>query len=50
MEGRGRSGRQIFETIAAELNTPDVAALIEAGGTILARMRARDVILGSMRP
>ncbi len=50
MDGRGRSGRQIFETIAAELNSPDVAALIEAGGTILARMLARDVILGSKRP
>ncbi len=49
MAGEARSGREIFETVAAELGTADVAALIEAGGTILARMIARDVILGSAR-
>lgn len=47
--GEARSGREIFERVAAELNTRDVAGLIEAGGTILARMLARDVILGTAR-
>lgn len=49
MAGEARSGREIFETVAAELGTADVAALIEAGATILARMIARDVILGTAR-
>ena len=49
MAGEARSGYEIFATVAAELGTTDVAALIEAGGTILARMIARDVILGACR-
>jgi hypothetical protein len=49
MLGEARSGREIFATVAAELGSPDVAGLIEAGGTILARMLARDVILGARR-
>ncbi len=49
MMSEGRTGREIFEAVAAELGTANVAALIEAGGTILARMIARDVILGTAR-
>ena len=49
MMGEGRTGREIFATVATELNMPDVAGLIDAGGTILARMHARDVILGTAR-
>ena len=49
MAGEGRSGREIFEIIAVELKTANVAALIEAGGTILARMIAREVIFGAAR-
>jgi hypothetical protein len=49
MAGDGRRGHEIFATIAAELGNPNVAALVEAGGTILARMHARDVILGTAR-
>ena len=47
--GEGRSGREIFAVVAAELGSRDPAALVEAGGTILARMHARDVILGTAR-
>lgn len=49
MTGAGKTGREIFATVAAELGNTDVAGLIEAGGTILARMLARDVILGTAR-
>lgn len=49
MAGAGRTGRDIFATVAAELGTADVAGLIEAGATILERMLARDVILGTRR-
>ena len=47
MLGDGRMGREIFAQVAAELEQTNVASLISAGGTILARMLARDVILGS---
>lgn len=47
MLGEGLTGREIFSRIATELGQADLAGLIEAGGTILARMLARDVILGS---
>ncbi len=47
MLGDGRMGRKIFAQVAAELEQTNVASLISAGGTILARMLARDVILGS---
>ncbi len=47
MRGEGLTGREIFSRIATELGHTDLAGLIEAGGTILARMLARDVILGS---
>jgi uncharacterized protein len=46
MQGEGLTGREIFTRIASELGQTNVAALIEAGSTILARMLARDVILG----
>lgn len=49
MAGEGRRGCEIFAVVAAELGIANVAALIEAGGTILARMIARDVILGTAR-
>lgn len=49
MAGGGHSGHEIFAKLAAELGNDDVAGLIEAGGTILARMHARDVILGTER-
>ena len=43
----GLTGREILARVAAELAQTNVAGLIQAGGTILARMLARDVILGS---
>ena len=49
MLGDGLTGREIFARVAAELEQTNVAGLIQAGSTILARMLARDVILGSAR-
>lgn len=46
MQGEGLTGREIFTRIATELGQTNIAGLIEAGATILARMLARDVILG----
>ena len=47
VQGEGLTGREIFARIALELDQTNIAGLIEAGATILARMLARDVILGT---
>lgn len=50
IEGHGRRGVELIAMVAAELGHADVAALNAAGGTILARMRARGAILGTLSP
>lgn len=46
-EEHGSTGREIFETVARELDEPDVSVLISAGRPILARMVDRGVLLGT---
>ncbi|MBX9608432.1 MAG: putative DNA-binding domain-containing protein [Gammaproteobacteria bacterium] len=46
---RERSGRELLILLAGELGHGGLEAFIEAGGTILARMHARDAILGTAR-
>lgn len=46
---RELSGRELLVDLAAEFGHGALEAFIEAGGTILARMRARDAILGTAR-
>ncbi len=49
VEQRGLRGVDLIALIADELGHADVSALNAAGGTILARMRARGAILGTAR-
>ena len=47
---KGLTGREIFTAVARGVGRSDVAALIAAGHSTLARMRDRAVILGTRRP
>ena len=44
------SGRDCLLQIAAELDHPDPEAVVRGGATLLAALRARDVILGALVP
>ncbi len=46
---RERSGRELLVDLAGDFGHGGLAAFVEAGGTILARMHARDAILGTAR-
>jgi hypothetical protein len=45
-EDSARSGRQLLETIAEQLQHPDPDVVIEGGRQILEDLRARDILLG----
>ena len=49
MVGTRATGRALVAQVADEIGRCDIAALVAAAGTILARMQARDVILGTAR-
>ncbi|MGE0861663.1 MAG: DUF2063 domain-containing protein [Gammaproteobacteria bacterium] len=46
---RERSGRELLVELAAAVGHGELEAFVQAGGTILARMHARDAILGTAR-
>ncbi len=46
-QGRPDSGRACLMRIAAELDHPDPAVVVEGGAAILAELRARSVLLGA---
>ena len=46
---RERSGRELLVDLAGDFGHGGLAAFVEAVGTILARMHARDAILGTAR-
>ena len=46
LAGDGRSARELLGQIAAEIEHPDPAVVIDGGRTILERLRDRDVVLG----
>lgn len=45
-EGVGKSGRDMLESIAAEIQHPNPEIVVNAGLNIMQRLRARDVLLG----
>jgi hypothetical protein len=45
-EGVGESGRDMLESIAAEIQHPNPEMVVNAGLNIMQRLRARDVLLG----
>lgn len=47
--GAGLSGRAALEQIAAELNHPDPAVVVNSGAQILGAWRDQDIILGTQR-
>jgi hypothetical protein len=47
--GTGQTGRQILEQIAAEMNHPDPAVVIEGGTGTLGQLHERDIISGTRR-
>lgn len=49
IEGRGLCGSALIAAVGAELDLDDSPALLTAGGTILARMRERGAVLGTLR-
>jgi hypothetical protein len=45
----GQTGRQVLEQIAAEMNHPDPAVVIEGGTGILGQLHEKDIIPGTRR-
>jgi len=46
-ERPGHSGRALLEAVAAEMNAPDVEAIVRAGHDALDHLRKREVVLGT---
>ena len=49
-ENSGTSGQECLRTLAAEMEHPDAAALVEHGIRLLTSLRSRSLLLGTRRP